>query len=87
MENLKDAIERIKILECPTGEVENRIVEILNDYEVASKNDIEVVRNEDADKNGAQGYIAKVKGNETLTVLATSGMDDYVAKVIDVNEN
>lgn len=87
MENLKDAIERIKILECPTGEVENRIVGILEDYEVASRNDIEVVRNEDADKNGAQGYIAKVKGNETLTVLATSGMDDYVAKVIDVNEN
>jgi hypothetical protein len=86
MTNMKDAIERIKILECPTGHVESRIADILEDYEVGSKRDIEVIRDEQCDKNEAKGYTAKIKGNKTLTVLATSGMDDYVAKVVDVYE-
>jgi len=29
MEKFKDAIERIKILQCPTGDVENRVQEYL----------------------------------------------------------
>jgi hypothetical protein len=84
MENINEAMERIKILECPTGEVENRIIGILEHYEVGNKGDIEVTRQQEADKEGAQGYVAKIKGDTTLTVLATSGMDDYVAKVVEV---
>jgi hypothetical protein len=87
MTNMDNAIERIKILECPTGHVESRIAGILEDYEVGNKRDIEVMRDEQSDNDEAQGYIAKVKGNKTLTVLATSGMDDYVAKVVEVYQN
>ena len=35
MTNLEKAIDRIKILECPTGELEERLVSILEDYKVA----------------------------------------------------
>ncbi|WP_291570988.1 hypothetical protein [Clostridium sp. UBA4548] len=86
MENLEAAIERLKIMECPTGEVEKKIANILEEYEVCSKSSIEVVRNESYDENEAQGYVAKINGSKALTVLAISGMDDYVAKVVDVHE-
>ena len=86
MSKIEDAIERIKILECPTGEVENRIVGILEDYGVANRSDLEVKRNEGFDINGAKGFSAKIHGdkNQRIIVLADSGMDDYVAKVTDV---
>lgn len=87
MENLKNAIERLKVMECPTGQVERKIAGILEEYEVGNKGSIEVIRDEASDANEAQGYVAKVNGSEILTVMATSGADDYVAKVVDVQEN
>lgn len=87
MENLKDAIERLKVMECPTGQVERKIAGILEEYQEGNKSGIEVIRDESSDANEAQGYVAKINGSKILTVLATSGMDDYVAKVIDVQEN
>lgn len=82
---LEDAIGRIKVLECPTGEVENRVAEILEDYGIANKNEVEVKRYEGVKINGAEEFCAKIPGdkNQSIVVLATSGMDDYVAKVKD----
>jgi len=87
MENLKNAIERLKVMECPTGQVEGKIAGILEEYQVANKTGIEVIRDEASDVNEAQAYVAKINGSKTVTVLATSGTDDYVAKVVDVREN
>jgi hypothetical protein len=89
MTKLEDAIERIRILECPTGDLEYRVARILDDYGVANKNEITVNRNERFDRNGAQGYSAKISNNEeqSIVVLAQSGLDDYVAKVVDVYMN
>lgn len=89
MTKLEDAIERIKILECPTGDVEHRVAGILEDYKVANRNEISIKREESLDKNGSQGYIAKLPHSTgtSIVVLATSGMDDYVAKVTDVYIN
>lgn len=84
MEKLKGAIERIKILQCPTGEVENRVVGILQDYGVANKDEITMTRDEELDRVGAEAYCAKITtGGETIVVLAKSGEDDYVAEVVD----
>ena len=87
MTELEDAIERIKELECPTGEVEDRVAEILEEYEVAEGNDIIVLRDENYDTNEAEAYSAKIPGeiDKSLVVLSKSGLDDYVAKVIDVH--
>ncbi|WP_291565133.1 MULTISPECIES: hypothetical protein [unclassified Clostridium] len=88
MEKLKDAIERIKILQCPTGDVENRVTGILEEYGVAGKKEITVNRNEELDNIGAEAYSVQIGGNQgSIVVLARSGMDDYVAEVVDVYMN
>lgn len=87
MESLERAMARIKELECPTGQVEERIQDIMDDYGVASRNDVHVKREEEYDRDdGAQGYSATLTHPEhsSMVVLAKSGMDDYVAKVVDV---
>ncbi|MEN6459912.1 MAG: hypothetical protein ABFC94_00890 [Syntrophomonas sp.] len=81
--NLEKAIERIKVLECPTGEVENRVVGILEDFKVANRNMITISREEQED--GLEAYSAVISSNKEhhITVLAKSGLDDYVATVVD----
>ena len=86
MKNLNNAVERIKILECPTGDIENRVTGILEDYGVANKNDISVNRDKRYDTDGTEAYNIKLSKNteESIIVLAQSGYDDYVAKVVNV---
>jgi len=85
MKKIHEVIDRISILECPTGEVENRVTEILEDYGVAEKNKINVNRDKSCDRDEAQAYRVDIAGeNQSIVVLAESGMDDYVAKVVDV---
>lgn len=87
MENLERAIGRLKELECPTGQVEERIQDIIDDYEGSSRERIQVKREEEYDReDGAQGYLATLSHSKypSMVVLAKSGMDDYVAKVVDV---
>lgn len=85
MENLEQAVERIRNLECPTGEVQNRIAGILEDFGLGNKSDIIVKRNKNLDRDEAHGYVVQLPGQEeqSVVVLARAGMDDYVAKVVD----
>ena len=85
MATIEQAIERIKALECPTGEIQNRVKGILTDYEIANKSEIMVSREHRLDKNGVQGYQAKIarEGGQDIVILAVSGEDDYVAKITD----
>jgi hypothetical protein len=89
MARLEDAMERIRALECPTGDLENRVAQILRDYNVAHMYDVKINRNRELDRDGAQGYNVSVSGGNgsSFTILADSGMDDYVAKVVDVYKN
>lgn len=85
MDNIEGAIERIRVLECPAGDIKSRVRGILKEYEVANSSEITVSRDHRLDKKGARGYIARItrdKGMD-IAVLAVSGMDDYVAKVVD----
>lgn len=86
MENLNLAMERIRIMECPTGQVEKKVLTILRDYHISDDNEIQVTRNEELDQAGAQAYKAKISGNinQEIILLARSGLDDYVAAVVDV---
>lgn len=83
--SVQSAIDRIKSLECPTGEVETRVAGILEDYKVANKNDLNIYRNEELDRSGTEAYTAIFSNipNQSLVVLARSGPDDYVATVVD----
>lgn len=85
MANLEKAIDRIKILQCPTGELEDRVAGILAYYNVATRNEIIINRDEALDKDGAEAYTVKIsdKIDPSITILARSGHDDYVAQVVD----
>lgn len=85
MATIEEAIERIKALECPTGDIQYRVKGILTDYGIANKSQIMVSREHSLDKNGARGYNAKISSEEgvDIVILAVSGGDDYVAKVSD----
>ncbi len=83
MSDINHAIERIRVLQCPTGELENRIEEILKQYNIDPKDEISVARVTDHDSNGAQAYKAAFARGREIIILAESGPDDYVAKVVD----
>ncbi len=86
MTHLEKAINRIKMLECPTGELENRVIDIFEEYQVADKNEITIDRVRRLDKDGTKAYSVKLSNNEGISVilLAKSGLDDYVVKIINV---
>lgn len=85
MKKINEAIGRIKILECPTGDLENRVEGILEDYGVADRSNVNVDRDKSLDRDEAQAYRVKIAGEgQSMIVLAKSGYDDYVAKVVDV---
>lgn len=84
MSSLEQAVERIKALECPTGEVEYRVADILDDYGIANRNEISINRDRSLDRDGAQAYITNFSDKEKpIVIMARSGLDDYVAKVVD----
>ncbi|HEX3028336.1 MAG TPA: hypothetical protein VHT34_03300 [Clostridia bacterium] len=85
MNTADDAVDRIRILECPTGDLENRIAGIFEDYGVANKDKVRVVRDSSLDREGAQAYLVKLAdARQSFVILADSGYDDYVAKVVDI---
>jgi predicted Zn-dependent protease len=86
MTEYDSALAKIQKLECPTGDLEERIMEILTDYHVAEEDEIQIVREQEYDRGGAQAY--KINFDQydghAIIVLARSGADDYVARVTDV---
>lgn len=85
MNNMNTAIERIKSLECPTGELENRVAGIIEDYGISIRSKVNIHRVRNLDRDEAQAYQVQIAGEEqSVIVLARSGLDDYVARVVDV---
>lgn len=85
MKKIDEALDRIRTLECPTGELENRVAEIIEDYGVANKDKVKIKRDNGFDKDEAQAYRVEIPGEgHSIEVLAKSGFDDYVAKVVEV---
>lgn len=86
MKPIDSALDRIKSLECPTGHVEIRVADILEDYKVAHRNDISIYKDEYHDKENMEAYNVKIKNNpdHDISIYVKSGQDDYVAKVVDV---
>ncbi|SEO62878.1 hypothetical protein [Propionispora vibrioides] len=86
MEPIDDILGRLKRMECPAGEVADRVRTMLAEYEAVAETEIAVFRERSLDRDGTQGYVARFPRNQNglgLAVLTESGMDDYVAKVVD----
>lgn len=85
MNKIDEAIDRIRRLECPTGDLENSVTLILEDYGVATISNVNIDRDNSLDRDDAQAYRVNIAGEkQSIIVLAESGYDDYVAKVVDV---
>ncbi len=84
MSRINEAISRIRHLECPTGDLENRVAEVLLDLGVANPNQVNIKRDNKLSSGEAQAYRVEIADEgDTFVVLARSGYDDYVAKVTD----
>lgn len=84
MSKINEAISRIRSIECPTGDIENRVTEILMDCGVANLDQVNIKRDSKLSTDEAQAYRVKISdAGEALVVMAKSGYDDYVAKVTD----
>lgn len=85
MSKIDEAFNRIRVLECPTGDLENRVTGILEDYGIANRSNINIDRDNSLNRDEAQAYRVKIANKgQSFVVLAKSGSDDYVANVIDV---
>lgn len=85
MNKINKAIKSIRSLECPTGELENRLAGILVEYGVAGRTQINIDREKILDTCEAQAYkVGIADKGQPLIVMAQSGYDDYVARVVDV---
>jgi hypothetical protein len=82
---LDEVLDRIKNIECPTGHVEEWVSNAFKDYGFREDENLTVNRDKSLDKNGLYAYRAHVDsmGNQSLILFAKSGMDDYVAKVVE----
>jgi hypothetical protein len=85
MNKIDEAFNRIKILECPTGDLENRVTGILEDYGIANRSNVNIDSDTSLNRDDAQAYRVKISSEgQSFVVLAKSGSDDYVVNVIDV---
>lgn len=84
MSKINEAINSIRNIECPTGDLENRVTEILLDFGVADPSQVSIKRDNKLSSGEAQAYRVKISDEgESFVLLARSGYDDYVAKVTD----
>lgn len=83
MASIEAAVDRIKRLECPTGDLTDRVASILADHQITPSGEID--RLEGLDGNGAQAYRVTIARPEATSIIfkAKSGNDDYVAIVTD----
>jgi hypothetical protein len=81
--NINNAIDEIKKIECPTGELENRVAGILADYDLENITTDSVHRDKSLDERDGKAFCVDTT-NVKLVIMATSGLDDYVAKVVHV---
>lgn len=81
--NINNAIDEIKKIECPTGELEKRVAGILADYDLENITTNSVHRDKHLDERDGKAFCVDT-ANGKLVIMATSGMDDYVAKVVHV---
>ena len=85
MDKMGEALTRLRRLECPTGELEKSVALILEDYGVANIDDVKVNRYNGMNSDNTQAYRVDISGTgQSFLLLARSGFDDYVAKVLDV---
>ncbi len=83
-----EMLEKIKGIECPTDEVADRIISVLESY--SPEGEYQVTQREDDDfiHDGIKLYkiYSEMPGSPSIEAVIKEGQDHYVARVIDAYE-
>lgn len=81
----KDLVKRIIGIECPTDKVTDRVVSVLEEYNLGGEYQITSRTDEDYDETRLKYYRAfsETGDNPDLIMVVKEGKDDYVAKIVD----
>lgn len=84
MKEMEAVLMQLNELQCPAGEVEQRVEKIVAASGLSTKQEIQVSRNRQFDRDGATAYCVNLPGQATkeIIVLTAIGMDGYVEKVV-----
>jgi secreted Zn-dependent insulinase-like peptidase len=86
MSNIESIAKRLVGIECPTGEVERRVIsKILDENHNCNSESLRVERVKELDKGEFIAYKASGISSEekNIIIYVDEGMDHYVAKVVE----
>jgi hypothetical protein len=85
MANDNSIVKKIIGIECPTGEVTERVIGVLEEYNLDGQYQITSRTDDDYDETRLKYYRAFSESENTpdLIMVVKEGKDDYVAKIID----
>lgn len=88
MDTDNNMMEEIKHLECPTGEVIDRVMSILESHNPYGQYQIVEEADDDFIDDHMKVYSVFSEDEESPSfgVVVKEGLDDYVAEVVDVYE-
>lgn len=80
-----DLVKRIIGIECPTDTVTDRVINVLEEYNMGGQYQITSRTDEDFNETRLRYYKAFSESgdNPDLIMVVKEGMDGYVAKIID----
>lgn len=78
-------VKRIIGIECPTDKVTDRVIGVLEEYNLDGQYQITARTDEDYDETRLKYYRAfsETEDNPDLIMVVKEGKDDYVAKIVD----
>lgn len=81
----KDVLKRIIGIECPTGNVTDRVINVLEEYNLGGEYQIMSEADDDFDETRLRFYKAfsETADNPDFVMVVKEGKDGYVAKVVD----
>jgi len=85
MNSINDMLRKIIGIECPTDKVTDRVVNVLEEYNLGGEYQITSHTDEDYNETRLRFYKAfsETGDNPDLIIGAKEGKDGYVAKIVD----
>ncbi|MGE5632952.1 MAG: hypothetical protein ACM3TR_17935 [Caulobacteraceae bacterium] len=85
MNKENDMLKRIIGIECPTDNVTDRLINVLEEYNPGGEYQITAETDNDYEETRLKFYKAYSESGENPDIVAVvkEGKDDYVAKIVD----
>lgn len=85
MTQIKEFIERMNNMQCPNGEIEKKVAKLVEQYHLASEDQVNVYRETDYDTAEVEGYRLDIANENPMSfkILTSTGAEDYVIRVVE----